>query len=278
LNRHVLTYGPFQLEYQVIGNPSKSESPRAWLAFHGFGRDAKDFAMFEGLMEDRDVIYSFNLFQHGLSVFPSERLKNQPMTLDEHKGLIDFILDHFNLDRFSLLGYSMGGKIALKTVESHAEQIQSMLLIAPDGVKLNPWYKFASGTMIGRNLYRALTRHPWPLFRVADFSKFTGIITPKIHRFVYNHMDSFEKRRQVGETWLIYREFHPELALVQENINTHNIPIHLIYGRYDSVIQPWQGQKLDEGLDQNALHLLEQGHLLLNDKTLNYIRENGLWG
>lgn len=274
----MITYGPFDLEYQVIGNPTNSPNSHAWFAFHGFGRDAKDFVLFEQLMNKDDVIYSFNLFQHGKSIFPAERLKNKPFKLEEHEGLIDFLLEHFKLHSFSLLGYSMGGKIALKTVESHAHKIKSMLLVAPDGVRLNPWYKFASGTILGRNLYRGLTKNPWPLFRIADMSKFLGIITPKIHRFVYNHMDTYEKRRQVGETWLIYREFHPELALVQENINVHKILVHLIYGRFDSVIQPWQGEKLNEGLDQDSLHLLEQGHLLLNDKTIDYIREKGLWG
>lgn len=171
----------------------------------------------------------------------------------------------------------MGGKVALKTLESHASKVDNLLLIAPDGVKLNRWYRFASDTLVGRSMYRGFVKNPRPLFRLADVSKSLGFITPKIHKFVYHHMDTEEKRRQVGETWLIYRNFHPLLKRVQHNINEHNVNTHLLYGRYDSVIKPWQGKKLNDGLQQDSLHILEQGHLLMNAGTIEYIVQSGIW-
>jgi pimeloyl-ACP methyl ester carboxylesterase len=277
LNRHIITYKEFQIEYQIIGNRARNEGGHAWLAFHGFGRDSRDFEIFETLLEQNDTIYAFNLFQHGESRFPEKRLRNKPLTLDEHRNIIDFLLDHLKLGSFSLLGYSMGGKIALKTIESHASLIRHTLLIAPDGVKLNHWYRFVSGTSLGRSIYRSITRNPKPLFRLTDVSRFLGIISPKIHKFVYYHLETLEKRRLVGETWLIYRDFHPNLALVQRNINDYKIDTNLIYGTFDNVIKAWQGEKLNRGLDRDSLHLLKQGHLLLNEDTINYIRENDLW-
>lgn len=49
-----------------------------------------------------------------------------------------FLLN-FGIEKFGLIGYSMGGRIVLVTMELMYQRINSVLLIAPDGLKINPF-------------------------------------------------------------------------------------------------------------------------------------------
>lgn len=275
MSSEVIQIGEFQVEYLRIGDDSAGAQPI--LAFHGFGRPMTDFRVFESLLKPGQVIYSFHLFQHGQSTFPAERLSKRSLTMEEHVMLLGEICNQLNINEFWLLGYSMGGKVALKTLELLPEKVKGILLVAPDGVKVNYFYKFVSGTSLGRSIYRGVLRNPKPLFFIADSLRAIRLLPQKLHRFVHFHMETYEKRKLVGEVWMVYRFFEPDIAEVQRIINEREIQTTLIYGKYDSVIKPWQGEKLNEGLDRNALHILESGHLLLEESTVEYIAEKGIW-
>ncbi|MFV8227124.1 alpha/beta fold hydrolase, partial [Christiangramia aquimixticola] len=45
---------------------------------------------------------------------------------------------------FHLIGYSMGGKFSHLTFELFSEQVKSLTLIAPDGIKTGLWYSMSS--------------------------------------------------------------------------------------------------------------------------------------
>ena len=271
----IVQIGQFQIEFLRIGSEEQVTSPI--LAFHGFGRFATDFKVFKPLLKPGQLIYSFHLFQHGNSVFPAERIALESLKLSEHKKIIQGICDHLKIDSFQLLGYSLGGKVALKTIELFPHKVKSVFLVAPDGVKLIYFYKFVSGTRIGRSVYRGVLNNPKPLFRIADGLRALRLLPEKLHRFVHYHMKTYESRKLVGEVWMIYRLFEPNVAHIQSIINSQKIPTTLIYGKYDSVIKAKQGIKLDSGLDQESLHILESGHLLLQESTVNYINEKGIW-
>jgi pimeloyl-ACP methyl ester carboxylesterase len=59
----------------------------------------------------------------------------------------------------------MGGRVALVLLELMPERVKSLLLLAPDGFKINLIYKFASETKLGRSMYKYLIDHPGWLFQ-----------------------------------------------------------------------------------------------------------------
>lgn len=271
----VIHIGEFQVEFLRIGSEKEVTSPI--LAFHGFGRFAEDFEVFTRLLKPGQAIFSFHLFQHGNSVFPPERIALESLKIEEHRMIIQAICDYLKIDTFHLLGYSLGGKVALKTIELYPEKVRGLLLVAPDGIKINYFYKFVSGTRMGRYIYGGLVNNPKPLFVITDGLRSMRLLSKKLHRFVYYHMENYERRKLVGEVWMIYRFLEPNIAEIQRVINSQKINTTLIYGKYDSVIQAKQGVKMNSGLEQDSLHILESGHLLLQESTVEYINEKGIW-
>lgn len=273
MKRALLSVDQLTLEYLLVG-----EGSHPVLCLHGFGREAADFIRFQPMLAKDEYLVSINLFQHGESKWPAQRPLTQSLTFEEHSNLIQALLRLLNAERFSLLAYSMGGRIALSTIALFPEQLRNVLLIAPDGLKINQLYKFAAGTSAGRSLYRGIMRRPSVLLRTADTARSLRLITDKLHRFVYVHMDHPEKRRLVYESWLIYRRFEPNLPHIAELVNEHDFTFRMLFGRYDSVIKPSLGKRFNQLLNKNShLHLIDAGHQLMTENTVDFILEKRLW-
>lgn len=267
------TYQSFVIEYGIYGAGEETI-----LCFHGFGRKQEDFALFESMLRPGQRLVAINLFAHRNSYFPEERIDNQPLLLSEWKEMLEAFLAALSIDRFHLLGYSMGGRIGLVTLVLMPQRIASVLLVATDGLKINAMYKFASGTVPGRFLYRKLIDSPRPLFALADFLHAVKLLHPKLHRFTYVHLDTREKRQQVHDAWLIYRHFFTDLHETATVIKEYQIPFHMIFGEFDSVIKPELGVKFCRILgDMKYMSVISSGHRLLHQQLLDYIRERQLW-
>ncbi|MDZ4822383.1 MAG: alpha/beta hydrolase [Flavobacteriales bacterium] len=266
-------YKDFAIDYVCYGDGSD-----AILCFHGFGRKAEDFEIFLPLLSTNQRMISINLFAHGKSEFPESRIDHIPLQPNEWKELLEAFSKEQKIDCFHLVGYSMGGRVAMMTTLLMPERVQSVLLMAPDGLKKNPLYSFASGTPIGRWLYRKLIENPKPLFATAKFLNKLGLMNDKLHRFVHVHLDTREKRMQVHDAWIIYRKMFPHLKKLSALIREKKFVFNMIFGKYDSVIRVKLGEKLSRiiGSDQH-LHEIELGHRLMAKQVVEYIITKRLW-
>lgn len=242
-------------------------------AFPGYNSSAYDFKILESSLGKHYKIIAFDLFYSDF--------ENQ-YELFSYKDLEKIILDFIslnNINKFSLAGYSFGGKLALACVELFPERIKDVFLFAPDGIKTSIIYKIVSKTRLGRYLFKKIIKNPSPLFKIVDFLKKTSIINHQLYRFVYTHMESQKQREKVLQIWTIFRNINPSIRIIQKCINTHDINIHLFFGRYDKIIPYKIGTNFLKALNKkDSLHILNIGHRLinkeLNDYLINFLQKN----
>ena len=267
-------YKDFAIEYIQFG-----EGEETLICFHGFGRTCFDFGIFAPLLRAGQRIVSINLFAHGGSRFPESRIEKSPLTPQEWQNMFGALLGELGISQFHLIGYSMGGRIVLKTMELFEDRILSVLLLAPDGFKINKIYKFASGTALGKAIYRSMIKNPNLLFATAKRLNQLGVLDGKLNRFVHVHLDTREKRVQVYEAWMIYKLFFSDQDKLAHIIRSRNMKFNMIFGKYDSIIRPFLGESFSKKLNsEKPLHIIDTGHRLLDGNTVNYIRQRGLWG
>lgn len=252
-------FNTLKLEYKRYGNGSK-----AIFAFHGFGRHAIDFKIFQPYLKNDYTIYAFNLFHHGKSQYPKDRIEKNTLRKEEWLTIIEKALYELKIDKVTLMGYSLGGKLCLQLIELMPERIEHVLLYAPDGIKKNFWYHFASNTALGQNGYRFMLKNPQIFFSSVSFLKKTGIINEKIRKFAVNNMDSAKKRKLVYTVWLTFKATNPNIQKVASNIQTYHITVDQFFGKYDRVIPPKLGVYFSRLIGQTeGLHILEKGHALI---------------
>ena len=89
-------YKEFVLEYFVFGNGDET-----LLAFHGFGRNAKDYEVFDNILKDKYKVISINLFHHGNSVYPANRITENTLQKIELKEIFEAFLFDQKVKTFS---------------------------------------------------------------------------------------------------------------------------------------------------------------------------------
>jgi len=148
----------------------------------------------------------------------------------------------------------------------------TLVLLAPDGLTMNPWYWLATQTKSGRAFFRFTMAHPHWLFGFLRAANKFKWVNPGIYKFTHRYIDDEKVRSDLYARWTTMRGFRPDLRQLRNTIRKRNIPVHLFYGRYDRIIRAKRGERFRKGIEvQCHLQLLPTGHQLLQPEHLNMI-------
>lgn len=249
-----------ELFYTKLGNGKD-----VLLLFHGFGQDNTAFTPLARSLSHRYTCYIFDLYFHGKSKWAHNE---QPLEKKEWRVILQRFLHENQIDSFSLLGYSMGGKFVLATLEAFADKVNKVFLLAPDGVKTNFWYRLATYPVVLRRLFRSMIDHPHRFISISKTLHRMGIIDKSILRFAEHQMNTTEKRERVYYSWVVFRKLRFNITSLATLVNQHAIPVTIIVGKYDKVITPVSMNKFVTRLHKPRLIVIETGHNFLSHPEL----------
>jgi len=253
---HTFQYHGFTLTYRIYGH-----GPRPAIVFHGYGGTGRNFEKLEEALKDRFTTYAVDIFFHGESRFPEGRGADHPITPEEFTTLMYAFMDHVRIDKALMMGFSLGGRLALTCIERMPQRCSGIWLFAPDGLVRFPWYRAASKWSWGRAIYRRFVQDPRRVHWLFDRARDLRFISERRHQFLKSHTSDVVRRQLVYDVWLSLRLLEPDLTTVGTNLRRHDLRAEVILGRYDKVILPKWGRNLKRcAPDRVGLHLLETGH------------------
>jgi len=266
---HFVSYQSSQFHYYIWGT-----GPRILFAFHGYGESGSSFAFIGEAPDPAHTLIAIDLPFHGRTEW-KEGLSFTPRQLYE---VMQQIAARHSLASpardtsgpWGLIGYSMGGRIALQLVENYPDSIDKLVLLAPDGLKVNIWYWVATRTALGNLLFRWTMRWPGWLFLLLRISHTLRLVNPSIYKFAVHYIDDRTVRHDLYTRWTAMRKFKPDLSAVAAIIRRRHLAVALVYGRYDRII-PWETAEhfRTRGIsDFCRLILLDTGHQLLRPQFL----------
>jgi pimeloyl-ACP methyl ester carboxylesterase len=277
---HFIPYRSSQLHYCVWGT-----GPGILFAFHGYGESASSFTFIGEALGPDFTLVAIDLpfhgrtdWKEGLSFTPDQLYKlmqdiaaRLPASIPEAGPVAGSgPSDSGSTPRWGLVGYSMGGRIALQLVENYPEQFTRLILLAPDGLKVNLWYRIATRTALGNPLFRWTMRRPASLFFILRLTHALRLANAGIYKFAIHHIDDRKVRQDLYTRWTTMRKFKPDPAAIAGVIRRQQLHVSLVYGRYDRIIRWEVGQRFrDRGIaDLCRLILLDTGHQLLRPQFL----------
>lgn len=101
-----------------------TDKPNKLVVLHGFTGSAKGWESFARLLPDVHVI-AIDLVGHGQSDAPAEPAQYE---MAVQLQLIDEVVKALTISSFSLLGYSMGGRIAISYAVNYPHKVKKLLL------------------------------------------------------------------------------------------------------------------------------------------------------
>ena len=251
------------------------------VAFHGFGRPLEEMANYLPLYPEGTAMLSVGLsHQNGSTTPPGD----SPPVLEPElfQSVLDSWVDSLapesgeRLDR-ALLGYSLGGRIALTLFERKPEAWSGMILLAPDGFRKNPMYRFAVETRLGRATWAWTDRHAESVRSLIRTLRRMKIIPAHLEHFALHHTQDQAMRTLVANTWKTHRAFWPTREGSRQAwavSSARRASVHAVFGTRDAII-PWAWCKPWRSLSSDHIHFLqvESGHVMRHADTVECIAQ-----
>ncbi len=240
------------------------------LAFHGFGQSGEVYRDMATLLGQEYTFYSIDLFFHGNSTWNDNEL---PISKLYWKNLLKALLQKHDIVDFSVIGFSIGAKLAIACLQSFPHRIKSLLLIAPEGIGHNLWYTVATQHPL-RKYFKGFIERPQRFFTLLKWSDRLLPTNKSLLHFVKKQMDTKKKREQVYSTWMVFRRLHFTRDTITKVINKEGMLISMFLGENDKIIPPKRGKSWLKRLQNHELHLLPSRHQTLIQAVTNHIKNS----
>ena len=204
------------------------------LCFHGYSHSRFFFTPLVAPLADGYTIYSFDLFFHGDSNLNNERY---PLEKSDIGELFNSFLVNFQIDKFSVLGFSIGSRFALSLCELFPGKINKLILLAPDAIKENFWYKLSTGSPVTRRFFKSLIDAKFVYSFMPQLAKRMKWIDEKVYRFVNTQLDTKLKREKVYHSWLAFRKLAFNKRELIKLFKRNQIEVFFITGKFDHIIK-----------------------------------------
>jgi len=257
-----------KLFYKKFGN-----GPYVLILFHGFGQNHKIFDSWIKPLSNHYTIFSFDLYYHGNST----RL-DKPLTKAQWKVDFKDFLEKNNIDQCAIGAFSLGGRFAILTAAQFPKIVKHLILVAPDGVYRNPWYKLAVNPLINP-FFKYLMMHPDHFNTLLNWAQKLNLTSSSMIRFAQRELRDPENRQRVYQSWTFFKPLLLKPSVIKRALN--ELRIDLILGEKDSIIQADKVLPKLEGMSELKTHLLPYKHheLVVEAKSLvtSLLNSQKLW-
>lgn len=253
-----LSYGTSVIHYFHFGS-GKS----VILALHGYGEHAGSFNFLDRFTNNGFRLIAIDLPFHGDTLWNETR----PFTNTDLHNIFFSILKQLGIEefQFTLMGYSMGGRLALSFTENFPEKVSRLVLLAPDGLKLNFWYWLATQTHTGNRLFRYIMNSPSGVLKCLHWFKRFHLLNKSVYKFIQYYLHDEKVRDQLYNRWTCLRLCRPDLNKIRSIIKLKGLPVRILYGKHDRIILSGRGRIFSRGIEQYCqLRIINAGHEVLH--------------
>ncbi len=246
------------------------------LCFHGYGEDGGHFSFLEKYLGHQYRIIAPDLPFHGHTGWRVP----EPLTEEGLWAITENILRENDCfpggdNKISMLGFSLGGRMLLSMYGLRPALIGRVVLLAPDGLKVNFWYWFATQTIAGNRLFYITMKHPAWFFGLLRFFRLLGWVNPSVFKFVKYYIDNAPHRELLYRRWTVLRKIKPNLKQIKQQVSHYHTPFRILYGKHDRIILPSVGRRFCRSMEPDCrLSIIASGHQVLHEKHIKDILEN----
>ncbi|KFM99901.1 alpha/beta hydrolase [Bacillus clarus] len=262
------------IAYQEVGRQNKE----ILVLIHGNMTSSQHWDLVIEKLQDRYHIYAMDLRGFGQSTYHKSIDSLQDFVED-----IKLFIDELQLEKFSLMGWSMGGGVAMEFTATHPKLVEKVILVESVGMKGYPIFKKdINGQPIVSSLLKTkeeIAQDPVQIAPVLDAIKNMNKLYYRTiwNLLIYTHnqpeperyekyLDDMLTQRNfvdVNYSLITFNISDEHNGVVQGNGHIHRlqVPTLVVQGDRDYVVPQVVGEELAKNLPNAKLVILEDcGH------------------
>jgi len=236
------------------------------LCFHGYGMHGKQFIPLEESLGNQYTFFGFDLFFHKETKLHDQSLEaiKTPIT---KKALAEFITDfcyHEHINRFSVLGYSMGTHYATVVTEEMGNRIDEYIVAAPSSINPGFLIKLFGKNRLGNKLLEKLTMSEKAMINMLNMSTKFGFIDEVGRDILYKEINTPELRFSFYACFTYLRLLETDEDKLIHTLLEQNIRSIFIFGERDAMYPPRIGDKFLNKLPRAEVIVLDKNHEMID--------------
>jgi pimeloyl-ACP methyl ester carboxylesterase len=249
-----------KLHYYKFGN-----GPENMLCFHGYGMHGKQFKVLESTLGSKYTFYGFDLFFHKETKLRDQSLLTIKKGISK-KALAGLFADFCNnqgIERFSVIGYSMGTHYATVVVEEFAPMINEYIVAAPSSLNPGKLIPFFSKNKTGNKILEKLALNKNTLTGLLKLFKRLRFINSEDYKILYSEIGTEELRFNFYACFTYLRFLETDEVRLLQALTTQNIKSIFIFGKRDKSFPPGIGDAFIAKLPKATVIILDEGHEMI---------------
>lgn len=234
------------------------------LALPGYANEADLFLKIAPALVDKYTVIALDLPWHGDTQIADKSFRKEDF-IQVLKGICACFPEK---NRVELMGYSYGARLSLGIFSKL--NIQRLWLIAGDGLEARRGYNFFPVSL--RRLIGRALKNPKSFLLTLDFLRKLRLVPKYTHRFMTHHLGNEFNRKRLFETWIFTAEFVSNPKKILQDLQIAKIPVTIIYGRNDKIIQPKGGLDLSQKYSLAKVYFVNTGHKIFGQELTDAIQ------
>jgi pimeloyl-ACP methyl ester carboxylesterase len=261
LTEHYFEHPLVYLHYYKFGSGSQP-----MLCFHGFGMHGKQFKGLEPRLGEKYTFYGFDLFFHKETKLKDNSLATAKRGLPK-KDLAALVTDfckHEQIDRFSIIGYSMGSHYATVIAEELPERVDEYIVAAPSCIKPGMLITFFSEHYTGNKIMEKLALSETALFKLLALLRKLSVIDDEGRNILIREVETAELRFNFYACFTYLRYFKTNPKRIFDALNNYPIRSIFIFGKRDKMFPPSIGNSFFAKFKKGQVIVLDKGHDMID--------------
>lgn len=238
--------------------------------FHGYGMHGKQFLKLEPALGEKYTFIGFDLFFHKETKLHKQSIDDikKPITKQDFSKLIAEFCKEIHIDRFSILGYSMGSHYATAVVEELGSRVDEYIVAAPSSIEPGKLVRFFVKNRIGNKILEKLTKSQKALINMLNISKWMGFVDDAGYNILYKEIDTPQLRFNFYACFTYLRLLETNEKKLIHTLTEQNIRSIFIFGKRDMMYPPKIGNAFFTKLKKAEVIVLDQDHEMIGEEFI----------
>lgn len=202
------------------------------IAIHGFGEHSKLFDGLDSSFSENKWMMAFDLPFHGKTEW-----NKQECGREDIKHIIEMLLERAQKTTCTLLGFSLGGRIALSLWPDMQGKVETMTLLAPDGIRTKGLAWPETIPFLFRKLIRRWILSSKRSGRLFQWFSRQLWLPDTSRKFAHRQLSNPERLRTSLNWWVSLDAFPVSAAMIRKMASLDPIPVQIWVGTRDPLIR-----------------------------------------